>query len=102
MRSTTPPTTSPTAPREVIALVALTLESNGSNYRLRAAGGPIRGSSKVHEWRFTAQTLTAGLLNEVGATLDDLGVSALLLAVGLQLDLALELKAAAGEARELL
>lgn len=102
MQSTTPPTTSSTTPREVIALVALTLECNGSNYRLRAAGGPIRGSSKVHEWRFTAQTLTAGLLNEVGATLDDLGVSALLMAVGLQLDLALELKAAAGEARELL
>lgn len=45
----------------------------------------------MHEWRFTSTTLSGPLLNEVGATMDSLTLNALLMAVGIQGELALAL-----------
>jgi hypothetical protein len=100
MQSPARSTTSLTEPSAPSTLLSLTLEVRGAQCRLRAIGAPLRGIEKVHEWRFTSSTLTASLLNEVGATVDDLAVAALLLAVGIQLPLALELQGALGDLRD--
>ena len=93
-----PPTTQPTTQRTSVAethtLVTLELETKGDFCRLRAFGMPLRGVRKLHEWRFTPRTLTAMLLNEIGATVDDLSVAAVLGGVGIQGQLAFELTAA--------
>lgn len=99
-RSTRDLTALPTEPPAAQVLVVLTLECRGTEYRLRAAGGPIRGSWAPHEWRFTSASLSAALLNEVGARMDDLSVSGLLMAVGLQGQLALELERVLGALKE--
>lgn len=90
-RSTTGSTALPTAPPGVTPIVVLTIEIKGQHCRLRAAGAPLNGVRKMHEWRFTTGTLTAPLLNEIGATMDSLSVAALLMAVGIQGELALAL-----------
>jgi hypothetical protein len=96
MPPTTGPTTSRTTPSEVVTLVTCELELKGGFCRLRAFGHPVNGVRKLHEWRFTVNTLTAGLLNEFGATVDELSVAALLGAVGIQGQLAWELYEASG------
>lgn len=90
-RSTTGSTALPTTPPGVTSLVELSIEIKGAHCRLRAVGAPLNGVRKMHEWRFTTTSLTAPLLNEVGATVDSLSVHALLMAVGTQGELALAL-----------
>ena len=100
MPPTTRPTTSPTEPPKVVTLVTLELELKGAHCRLRAFGHPLHGVTKLHEWRFSTHEVTAPLLNELGAMLDSLGVSALLGALGMQLQMAMELEDALGALRE--
>jgi hypothetical protein len=96
MPPTTRPTTSRTADSQVVTLVTCELEVKGTFCRLRAFGHPVSGVRKLHEWRFTVDTLTATLLNELGATVDELSVAALLGAIGLQGKLAMDLYEASG------
>ena len=90
-RFTTGPTTQPTGPVGRDLLISVFLETKGINHRLRAYGAPLRGIRKLHEWRFTSSTLSGPLLNEIGATVDSLTLSALLTTCGIQGELALAL-----------
>lgn len=99
-RSTRDLTALPTEPPAAQVLVVLTLECRGTEYRLRAAGGPIQCSWVPHEWRFSAASLSAGLLDEVGACMDEMSVTGLLVAVGMQSQLGLELERVLGDLKE--
>jgi hypothetical protein len=99
MPPTIRPTTSPTSPSTVLTLVTLELELKGDWCRLRAFGHPLHGVRKLHEWRFRPNQVTASLLDELGATLDTLGVSALLAALGTQLQMAIDLQGEVGALR---
>lgn len=90
-RSTTGSTELPTDPAMRDLLVSVFLETRGVHHRLRAYGAPLRGVRRLHEWRFTATTLSGPLLNEIGATVDSLTLNAVLMASGIQGELALAL-----------
>jgi hypothetical protein len=100
MPPTTRPTTLPTEPSKVVTLVTVELEAKGDFYRLRAFGHPLHGVRRLHEWRFRYNELTAGILDEVGAMVDELTVAALLAGIGAPLELALDLQEALGSLRE--
>lgn len=89
--SSTRPTALPTGRSAPLILVAMSLEQSGRFYRLKVAGAPLRGDCEVHEWRFAADGLTPGILDEVGATMDMLAVSSLLMALGMTQQLSFEL-----------
>jgi hypothetical protein len=96
---TSRPTTSSTGPSQPLPLVTWTLETKGENCRLLVTGGPLRGVCETHSWRFTARTLTAALLDEIGAVSSHLAQAGLLSAVGIQGELAYELLEAAGDSQ---
>jgi hypothetical protein len=81
----------------VLLTVELTIK--GRHARLAAVQAPLRGVRVAHEWRFTPETLSASLLDEIGTTIDQAALACLLSAVGMQLPLALELQEALGDLR---
>jgi hypothetical protein len=93
--SASPLTALSTGREEPIILVAMSLERSGRHYRLKVAGAPLEGSCEVHEWRFDSGDLSPAVLNEVGAIMDSLSTSSLLMALGMTHELSFELHRAA-------
>lgn len=80
---------------EPLSILSLVLETKGTEHRLRVIQPSSHGASVAHQWRFTAPTLSAGIVCEVGTVVADLTVTGLLRAVGIQGHLAYELLEAA-------
>ncbi len=80
---------------EPLSLLSLVLETKGTEHRLRVILPGAHGVSVAHQWRFTAHTLSAGIVHEVGTVMADETVMGLLRAVGIQGELAYELLEAA-------
>ena len=75
--------------------MTLVLETKGTEHRLRVLLPCPQGVSVAHQWRFTASTLSAAVVHEVGTVMADETVMGLLRAVGVQGELAYELREAA-------
>ena len=78
-----PPSPTPsTRPSKGLELLVLALETGPKTTRLVCYGAPFDGARLVKEWHFDSSQPANALLDEIGATVEDVAITALLRAIG--------------------
>lgn len=77
-----PSTAASTRHSKGLELLVLALETSSKTTRLVCYGPPFGGVRLVKEWHFDSSQPSNALLDEIGATVEDVAITALLRAIG--------------------